>query len=121
MNKTAFIRKLPNGKYRVYSHNGKNLGTSDTLEEAKARLSTVEYFKHKDSQDRRMKLLKIFAQDELSYSAIMRDLNKNNKKDLEKFMSIFKKSFDQANLEDLENADKIALLSAMKAIDYKAK
>ena len=121
MKKIAFIRKLPNGKYRVYSHTGKNLGTSDTLEEAKKRLSEVEYFKHKDSQERRIQLLKIFAQEEPSYSAIMRDLNKNNKEKLELFMQSFKKAFDEANLDNLENADKIALMTAMKAINYKDK
>jgi hypothetical protein len=118
MEKIAFIRKLPNGKYRVYSHSGKNLGTSDTLEEAKIRLEQVEYFKNKNSQNRRVQLLKIFAQEELSYSAIMRDLNKNNKDELELFMKQFKKSFDEAIIEDLENPDKIALISAMKAINY---
>jgi len=121
MEKLAFIRKLPNGKYRVYSHTGKNLGTYDTLEKSKERLKTIEYFKHKDSQQRRIELLKIFAQEELSYSAIMRDLNKNNKDELEIFMKTFKKAFDDSNLENLENADKIALMTAMKAIDYKAK
>src|SRR6266581_4440882 len=120
MEKTAFIRKLPNGKYRVYSHTGKNLGTSDTLEEAKTRLHQIEFFKHKDkkAQNRRIQLLNIFAEKELSYSAIMRDLNKNDKEKLEIFMKAFKKAFDEANLDDLENADKIALMSAMKAINY---
>jgi hypothetical protein len=120
MKKIAFIRKLPNGKYRVYSHTGKNLGTSDTLEEAKARLQAVEYFKHKDkkAQNIRIQLLNIFAEKELSYSAIMRDLNKNDKDKLELFMKQFKKSFDEAIIEDLEDPDKIALISAMKAINY---
>lgn len=61
------------------------------------------------------------AQEEPSYSAIMRDLNKNDKGKLEKFMVIFKKVFDEANLEELENADKIALMTAMKSINYKEK
>jgi len=69
---------------------------------------------------RRIQLLNIFAQEELSYSAIMRDLNKNDKDKLELFMKSFKKAFDEANIENLENADKIALMVAMKAINYKA-
>lgn len=68
--------------------------------------------------NRRIQLLNILAQEELSYSAIMRDLNKNNKKDLEKFMIAFKEAFDEANIENLDNADKIALMTAMKAINY---
>jgi predicted transcriptional regulator len=55
---------------------------------------------------------------ELSYSAIMRDLNKNHKNDIEQFRIVFKKTFDEANINNLENADKIALIAAMKAIDY---
>lgn len=69
----------------------------------------------------RIKLLKALAQKELSYSYIMRDLNKHNKDKLETFMKVFKKTFDEANLENLENADKIALMSAIKAIDYELK
>lgn len=47
MIKTAYIKKLPNGEYRVMSHTGKNLGTYKTKEQAKKkRLSQVEIFKH---------------------------------------------------------------------------
>lgn len=48
---TAKIKKLPNGKYRVVKRDGTgNLGTCDSLEEAKSRLKEVEYFKHKKAQ-----------------------------------------------------------------------
>lgn len=48
METKAHIEKLPNGKYRLVSKKtGKNLGTYDTLEEAKKREREVEYFKHK--------------------------------------------------------------------------
>ncbi len=116
--KTAYIRKLPNGKYRVYSQKGKNLGTCDTLSEAENRLRQVEYFKHKKDSSTEEELIKNAEDIELSYSAIMRDLNKNNKDDIERFRSIFKKTFDEANIEGLENADKIALMAAIKGIDY---
>lgn len=46
MNKIAVIKKLPNGKYRVLSEKGKNLGTFDSEKEAKSRLKQIEYFKH---------------------------------------------------------------------------
>lgn len=115
--KTAYIRKLPNGKYRVYSRKGKNLGTCDTLELAEKRLKNIEYFKHKDSSLNDI-LIKNSEDVELSYSAIMRDLNKNNKDDIDQFRRVFKKTFDEANIEGLENADKIALMSAIKAINY---
>ena len=35
-------------------------------------------------------------------------------------MQSFKTAFDEANLDNLEDADKIALMTAMKAINYKA-
>lgn len=45
--KVAKIKKMPNGKYRVVSHKGKNLGDCDSLKAAKKRLQEVEFFKHK--------------------------------------------------------------------------
>lgn len=42
------IRKLPSGKYRLYSKDGKkNLGTYDTKAGAEKRERQVQYFKHK--------------------------------------------------------------------------
>ena len=49
--KEATISKLPNGKYRVLSMKGKNLGTYDSHEAAKKRLKQVEYFKHIDKSN----------------------------------------------------------------------
>lgn len=40
------IRKLDNGKYRLYSKKGKNLGTYDTRSGAEKREQQVQYFKH---------------------------------------------------------------------------
>jgi len=51
MIKESKIKKLPNGKYRVVKKDGTgNLGTCNSLEEAKNRLKEVEYFKHKKAQ-----------------------------------------------------------------------
>ena len=41
------IRKLRNGKYRVYSKRGKNLGTYKTIKMAHNRLKQLEFFKHR--------------------------------------------------------------------------
>lgn len=48
------IRKLKSGKYRIYAkhpdketHKRKNLGTFDSLEEAKKHEQEIQYFKHK--------------------------------------------------------------------------
>lgn len=46
MIKVARIGKLLDGKYRVYSGKGKNLGTYSTYMEARKRLTQIEMFKH---------------------------------------------------------------------------
>lgn len=40
--------KHENGKYNVYSHKGKRMGSYDSEKEAKHRLQQIEYFKHLD-------------------------------------------------------------------------
>jgi hypothetical protein len=44
------IRKLPNGKYRLFSKTGKNLGTFDSIEAAKKHEMEVEMFKKMKNQ-----------------------------------------------------------------------
>lgn len=54
---------MPNGKYRVLSEEGKNLGESDSRAGAEKRLQEVEYFKYLDKKKqrkRRKKALRIF-------------------------------------------------------------
>ncbi len=46
------IKKLSNGKYRVLSKKGKNLGTFDTKHEAHIRLAQVEAFKARANRKR---------------------------------------------------------------------
>jgi len=48
------IRKLKSGQYRIYSrkkdpktNKSKNLGTFDTLDEAKQHERAIQYFKHR--------------------------------------------------------------------------
>lgn len=94
-----FIKKISNDEYIVYSSDGFKIKNCDSLVEAEDIL--------------------VYAKEvELSYSAIMRELNKNNKEDIEQFRRVFKKTFDEANIEGLENADKIALMTAIKSINY---
>ena len=50
MIKLSKIKKLPDGKYRVLSGKGKNLGTFPTFQLAKKRLIQIEYFKHRKSE-----------------------------------------------------------------------
>lgn len=56
---------------------------------------------------------------DLSYSYIMRELRKGDGERRLTFQKVFKKTFDEALLEDVDEPAEIALMSAMKAIDYK--
>lgn len=49
--KIAYIRRLQNGKFRVYSENGRNMGTFSSKAEAKERLKDIEFFKRKNEAD----------------------------------------------------------------------
>ena len=51
----SYIRKLPDGQWRVLSEEGRNLGTFSTEDAAKKRLKQVEYFKYLDKKKKRNK------------------------------------------------------------------
>lgn len=104
--KIAVIVKLPNGKWRVKSHKGKNLGTYDTKDEAKKRLRQVEFFKHKK------------AEVTSTYTEIARDLNGTHE-ELKKFQSIFKDHFDQAYINGEEYPEDTALEKTMQEMSKK--
>ena len=46
------IRSLGNGKWRLYSHTGKNLGTFTSKGAAKKHEGEVNYFKHTKSKSK---------------------------------------------------------------------
>jgi hypothetical protein len=94
IDKLAFIRKLPNGKYKVISEKGKNLGVYDSRSGAEKRLRQIEYFKHKDnnSADDFIDLTNI---DDFSLSSIMRELNKQDRELALEFLSLYKHNFDK--------------------------
>ena len=110
--KNSFIRKLPNGKYRVVSRKGKNLGTYKTKEEAKNRLRAVEFFKHKKASNNTIDLSDL---EDLSYSAIMRVLRKNADYEItSSFLSIYKQIFDSLVKNEMDNpADKTLPITLM--------
>lgn len=115
--KIAIIKKLPNGKYQVQSHKGKNLGTYTSKEKAKERLRQVEFFKHRDQShidDKDNKFIDLTDIDDFSFSAIMRKLRKRTSKDIvRKFLEIYKHEFDSAISEQLEAPDRIALQKSL--------
>lgn len=109
--KLAKIRKLPNGKYRVLSEEGKNLGTYNSRDGAKKRLKQVEYFKqfdHADASD--SEVIDLTDIDEFAYSAIMRKLRqKCSKEHVKEFLQIYKSQFDKAVKEKIQKPEKVAL------------
>lgn len=56
------------------------------------------------------------SKQEFSYSSIMRNLRKEHSNKVVEFMKEFKKAFDAANEQNLENGEKIALMQAIKTI-----
>jgi hypothetical protein len=112
--KQAKIRKLPGGKFRVLSEQGKNLGTFDSEKEAKKRLKQIEYFKYLDSKDKndaqdKQKVIDLSKLEEKSLSALMRELNKSaTKEQVHNFLEMYKKHFDEAIKNKLSNPDSIA-------------
>jgi hypothetical protein len=105
--KTAYIRKLPSGKWRVFSGKGKNLGTFDSHQGAKKHLREVEYFKHKDDN----------KSDDETYSSILRQLNKDEDQEaIESFLSAYKEAFDNFVIMNEEDPAEKALVIAKRVI-----
>lgn len=110
MVKIAYIRKLPNGKYRVFSEKGRNLGTYDSKEQAKKRLRQIEFFKHKKASAN----IDLSNLDNITYSSVVRELNKLvDKTALNDFIGSYKKCFDQLVSSGKENPEEQALPAAL--------
>lgn len=111
--KTAIVRKLPNGKYRIFSEKGKNLGTFTSKEKADKHLQEIEYFKHKKADfrdDLDEETIDFTDLKDVSYSAIMRELRKNYDYDIVvEFMAIYKGIFDILIYQDVDSAAELAL------------
>src|SRR5579864_108660 len=114
--KIARIRKLPDGRYRVLSQTGKDLGTYKSRKGAEKRLKQVEYFKHLDKSkaDDNPHSIDLTDIDEFSYSAIMRKLReKSSPEQVRQFLQLFKAQFDKAVKGKVNKPDRIALQNAV--------
>lgn len=115
--KIAVIKELSNGKYRVESHKGKNLGTYTSKEKAKQRLKQVEFFKHLDKNNADTidnSIIDLSDLQELSYSALLRSLNKKTSKEIcKRFMQLYKKEFDKCLRNGLQKPQSIAMQNAL--------
>jgi hypothetical protein len=118
--KIARVRKLPNGKYRVLSQKGKNLGTFDSERAAKKHLKEVEYFKHLDKSDAAdsSSVIDLTKTEEFAYSAIMRQLRrKASKEQVRLFLKIYKTEFDKVVRAKLKQPERVALQNALVKFD----
>jgi hypothetical protein len=112
MIKVSKIIKLPDGKFRVVSQKGKNLGTYKSKSSAEKRLQQVEYFKHLDSLDARdnKEEIDLSKLDDFTLSAVLRELNKlKNKKPFKLFLKTFKIHFDKSIKNNVNYPEKVAL------------
>ena len=113
MIKLSKIKKLPEGKYRVLSGKGKNLGTFPTFQLAKKRLIQIEYFKHRKSE------LYLTADEKpvKTFSEIVRNLQKEYPDLVKKFLFCFKQAFDEAieldEIQDLDQLEQACILQAL--------
>jgi len=113
--KVARIRKLPDGRYRVLSQKGKDLGTYKSRKGAEKRLKQVEYFKHldKDKVDdsgKAVDRIDLTDADEFSYSAIMRRIRQRaTPEQVKEFLKIFKTQFDKAVKGKMNKPERVAL------------
>jgi len=116
--KLASIKKMPDGKYRVVSQKGKNLGTYPSREKAMERLKQVEFFKHRDKSNIQdmygEKDIDLTDADDFSFSAIMRKMReKATKNQVKEFLKIHKDCFDKAVKRKLQKPEKVALQNAL--------
>lgn len=114
MVKISRIRKLPDGKFRVVSRDGKNLGTYKSREAAKKRLKQVEYFKHFDHAEANDSVIDLTDAEEFAYSAFMRKLReKASQEQVMVFLKMYKDQFDNAVKKKLQKPERVALQNAL--------
>lgn len=114
LEKIAIIRKLPNGKYRVLSHKGRNLGTYDSRAKAVKRLQQVEFFKHDSNAAEDGKKIDLTKVEDFSFSAIMRQIRQQcDEEQVRSFLKIYYNMFESAVKNNLESPDRVALQNTL--------
>ena len=122
MIKTAKIRELPNGQYRVLSKKDKNLGTYPSKEKALKRLRQVEFFKHLDNSKADDTAIDLTDIDDFSFSAILRKLRKRtSKENVRSFLIDYKKVFDKAVKNKINKPEQVALQRALISLNKRCK
>jgi site-specific recombinase len=140
---SGFIRHTNKDTYRVYASSGRKVEEFSSYEDAERFLNDFN-----SEEEKSLKFLRNLAKDanlhknekikstalyaiaeltgdlntkaDLSYSSIMRDL-KDKPEERKLFMETFKKAFDDAFINELDNPEEIALFAAMKEMSDKKK
>ena len=110
----AKIRKMPDGRYRVLSQTGKNLGTYKSRKGAERKEKQVEYHKHLDKSpaddEKSSKPIDLTKIDEFAYSAIMRQLRQQGSPEqVRQFLVIYKREFDKGVKAKIHKPERVAL------------
>lgn len=61
-------------------------------------------------------LKKANSNTDFSYSATMRKIRKEHPEKVTEFMNAFKRAFDEAQNDEIENIEQVALMQAIKSI-----
>lgn len=113
--KIAKIRKLPDGRYRVFSPTGENLGTYKSREAAQKKMKHEDYLKnfdHAEADDK--SIIDLTDVDEFAYSAVMRKLRqRGNPEQVRQFLHLYKEQFDRAVKGKINKPERIALQNTM--------
>lgn len=111
LSKFSYIKNIGNGKWRVFSEDGKNMGTFTSKEKAIKRLKQIEYFKHKKAN---LNVLDLSCINNLTFSSVMREINKKYSTEiLDNFINNFKKNFDKLFCENEKNPEEKALIMSL--------
>lgn len=121
MIKLSFIKKLPNGDYRVLSEQGRNLGTYPSRDEAIKRLKQVEMFKHMKRKKKASKEgIDLTDVDSLSYSGVLRELRQTASDEvIRDFLMIYRAAFDKMTAIGIADVADKALEFVLKFLDNK--
>ena len=119
--KVSYIRKIKDD-YVVFSNKGRSFGKYKTKEEAEKRLKQIEFFKFLSKQKHKKtasnnKEEKLSNDEILSYSFLVREFNKVDKKIAINFQKVFKKYFDIALIKKINEPQNFALFHAIKSLD----
>ncbi len=128
MERLVQIGQLLNGRWRVYSRTGKNLGTFSSKKAAQRRATQFERFVNLNKrrlascQHRMVILAKVANYIEaptVTYSSMVRNLRQNEPERVKIFMITFKQIFDKAVEQGLDDLEQAVLMETCQKLGIK--